>query len=302
MTMIPEIERIVRDIKNLKVQGSTDVSAAGVECLRIAASKSRAKNKGEFINQLRDLAERISKVRVTEPALRNALKYVIMKASLHEDFGSIKEYTVQVCKNYIHQIRDFIKEISEIGSEMIEDGDVILTHCHSDNVTGILIEAKRKGKRFRAIVTETRPMYQGLMTVKDLMNAGIEVTLCVDAAIGYVMKEVTKVLVGVDAILADGSIVNKIGTFPIAVMAKEFGVPFYVAGGTYKFDPDTVHGKKEPIENRDPSEVADPKKFPGVKIINPAFDVTPSKFVTGLITERGMTKPEWIREIAEDMV
>ena len=234
--------------------------------------------------------------------MRNALKHVLIRIKLHEDFETIKEYTQQVCRNYLIQLRNTVKLISEIGADLIEDGDVVLTHCHSKNVTEILKKAKRQGKDFKVIVTETRPKYQGIVTAKELSQAGINVIFCVDSAIGYVMKKVKKVLVGCDAILADGSVVNKIGTFPMAVMAKDFGVPVYVAGGTYKFDAETAFGKKEPIEQRDPKEVIDPKKLPGVEIINPAFDITPSHLIESLITERGVTRPEWIREIAEDMI
>ncbi|HDD72717.1 MAG TPA: S-methyl-5-thioribose-1-phosphate isomerase [Candidatus Aenigmarchaeota archaeon] len=299
--MIPAIAKIIKDIKDLKIQGSTNISTAGVECIRLAAKHSRAKTKRAFISELERLCVTLSKARVTEPALRNALKYVMIRIKLHEDFKTIKEYTEQVCRNYLRELRDMVKVIAEIGSGLIENGDVILTHCHSENVTAILLASKKQGKRFRVIVTETRPMYQGLITARALSKAGIKVTLCVDSAIGYVMKGVKKVLVGCDAILVDGSIVNKIGTFPIAVLARDFGVPFYVAGGTYKFATETVLGRQEPIENRDPKEVADPRSLPGVEIINPSFDVTPAEFIKILITEKGVTRPEWIMELSRGM-
>ena len=168
-------------------------------------------------------------------------------------------------------------------------------HCHSHDVVAILLEAKKQGKRFDVIVTETEPRRQGELTARDLLKAGIKVTYCVDSAIGYVMKSADRVLVGCDAILADGSIVNKIGTFPIAIVAQRFGVPFYVAGETLKFDTQTIAGIPEKIEQRDPKEVIDPKKIRGAKIINPAFDVTPADYVHSLITEKGIMKPEMLR-------
>jgi ribose 1,5-bisphosphate isomerase len=299
--MIPAIEKTIRDIRALRIQGSTSISESGVKCLKIAAKGSRAKNKREFISELQKVVESVSKARITEPALRNALKYVMVRVNLHDNFPTIKEYTQQVCDNYLKQLSEVVKMIADIGSEIIDQGDVILTHCHSENVTAILLEAKRRGKKFRVIVTETRPMYQGIMTAKELSKAGIEVTFVVDSAIGFVMKDVKKVLVGCDAIFVDGSIVNKIGTFPIAVMARDFGKPFYVAGGTYKFATETVMGKVEIIEKRNPKEVWDPKELPGVEIVNPAFDITPARFIKDLITEKGMTKPEWIREISDEM-
>jgi ribose 1,5-bisphosphate isomerase len=299
--MLPAVKRIIRGIKTLRIQGSTDISESGVEGLKIAAKSSKAKTKKEFIAEMQKVVESESKARITEPALRNALKYVMVRVNLHDDFKTIKEYTQQVCDNYLKQVNEVVDMIADIGSEIIDQGDVILTHCHSENVTEIFKEAKKRGKNFKVIVTETRPMYQGIMTAKELSKAGIETVLVVDAAIGFVMKDVKKVLVGCDAIFVDGSIVNKIGTFPIAVMAMDFGKPFYVAGGTYKFATETVMGKKESIEMRDSKEVWDPKELPKVEILNPAFDVTPAKFIKDLITEKGMTKPEWIREITDEM-
>ncbi len=295
----PEAQKIIDDIRALKIQGATMIAGSAVRCIEITAKKSKAKTRPAFIAELQRLNDKLANARPTEPALRNAIKSVLLRVQIYEEFDTIKRYTVQVCRNYIKELKSMIDKIADVGSNQIKDGDHILTHCHSEHVIAILKNARKHGKRFDVYVTETRPKYQGIMTARKLMNAGIKVTYCIDAAIGYIMRDITKVLVGCDAILADGSIVNKIGTFPMAVMANKFGIPVVVAGGTYKFDAQTILGHPEPVEHRDPSEIISPRKLSKAKIINPAFDITPAEFVHSLITEKGITKPEWVRELAE---
>lgn len=298
-TILPETKKIIDDIKALKIQGATRIAGSGVRCIEITARKSKAKTRAAFISELQTLNEKLANARPTEPALRNAIKSVLLRVQIYEDFDTIKRYTVQVCRNYIKELKTMINKIADIGSNQIKDGERILTHCHSEHVIAILKTAKRQGKKFEVFVTETRPKYQGIITAKKLLKSGIKVTFCIDAAIGYIMRNITKVLVGCDAILADGSIVNKVGTFPIAVMANKFGIPVVVAGGTYKFDAQTILGQPEPVEQRDPSEVVSPRALPKANVINPAFDITPAEFVHSLVTEKGITKPEWVRELAE---
>ncbi len=295
----PEVTKIITDIKALKIQGATKIAGAGVRCIEITARKSKSKTRAAFISELHELNEKLANARPTEPALRNAIKSVLLRVQIYEEFETIKHYTVQVCRNYTKELKSMINKIADIGSNQIKDGDRILTHCHSEHVIAILLTAKRQGKKFEVFVTETRPKYQGLITAKKLLRAGIKITYCIDAAIGYIMRDVTRVLVGCDAILADGSIVNKIGTFPIAITANKFGIPVVVAGGTYKFDAQTILGHPEPVEHRDPSEVINPRSVPKATVINPAFDITPAEFVHSLVTEKGITKPEWVRELAE---
>ncbi len=296
---MPEVKSIIAEIKALKIQGATRIAGSGVRCIEITARKSKAKSRAVFISELQELNEMLANARPTEPALRNAIKSVLLRVQIYEDFDTIKKYTVQVCRNYVKELKSMINKIADVGSNQIKEGDRILTHCHSEHVIAILEIAKKQGKSFEVIVTETRPKYQGMITAKKLLKSGIKVTYCIDAAIGYIMKNVTKVLVGCDAILADGSIVNKVGTFPIALTASKFGVPVVVAGGTYKFDAQTILGHPEPVEHRDPAEVVNLRQIPKATVINPAFDITPAEFVHSLVTEKGITKPEWVRELAE---
>lgn len=288
--MPQKVSKIIRDIKTLKIQGAREVAKAGIRALEITAKTSKAKNKKRFLADLQKTKDLLLKSRPTEPALRNILRNIVL--SIHQYQGSydpkrIREYTLDVCEGYMKELRVALEIIGKIGAEHVSGGDVILTHCHSHSVMEILMEAKRQGKRFEVIVTETRPVNQGLMTAGELSRAGIKNTLVVDSAIGYVMKGVTKCLTGSDAIFPDGSVVNKIGTLPIAIVAGKFGKPFMVAAGTYKFTDDI----KIEIEKRDPDEIVDHEKIGKTSIINPAFDVTPAALISLIITERGAVRP-----------
>jgi ribose 1,5-bisphosphate isomerase len=294
---MPKIEAVVSDISMLKIQGAKDVALAGIKCIRIAASESAATKTDDFVDELRKVSEKVSMARPTEPALRNCIGMILRKLERYElrRIENIKKYAVMTCDRLIKDIEAMVAKMASIGAGNISDGDTILTHCHSGHVIAILKEAKAQRKNFRVIVTETEPHRQGLTTAKELLEAKIPVTYCVDSAVGYVMKRVDKVLVGCDAILADGSIVNKIGTLPIAIVASRFNVPVFVAGESIKFDSLTIGGMPEPIEQRSPEEISGYKELKGAEIINPAFDTVPADLIAALITEIGIMKPELLR-------
>jgi len=289
------VAQTIKDIKDLKVQGARDVAKAGIICIKTTAEKSRAKNKRAFVSDLQKVVDKLVRARVTEPMLKNSLKIIMLKVHEH-GFENIKQFTSRLCENYLIELRSLLNEIAEEGANQIMDGDVILTHCHSDSVLEALRLAKKQGRRFEVIVTETEPRGQGILTAKDLLKSGIKVTFCVDSAVGHVMGSVDKVMMGCDAILPDGSIVNKIGTFPISIVAMQFARPVYILAETLKYT------RKVEIEQRDPREIIDPKKIKGAKIINPAFDVTPAEYVHVLVTERGLMSPEAVRELLAEEV
>jgi len=249
------------------------------------------------VEELRKVGGKASAARPTEPALRNCINIILAKVDRYElrRIQNIKKYAAMSCDKLAKDIEAMVTKIAVIGAGNISEGDTILTHCHSGHVIAILKEAKAQKKNFRVIVTETEPLRQGVQTARELLEARIPVTYCVDSAIGAVMKKVDRVLVGCDAILADGSIVNKIGTLPIAIVAARFNTPLFVAGESIKFDSQTVAGMPEPIETRSPAEIAQYSELRGADIINPAFDVVPAELVTALITELGVMKPELLR-------
>lgn len=284
------IAQIIKDIKSLKIQGAREVAKAGVKCLKIAAEKSRARNKRDFIRDLQKVVDKLLKARPTEPMLKNSIKIIMLKVHDH-DFVNIKNFTSRLCDNYLLEMKNLLNRIAEEGANQILDGDVILTHCHSHDVIQAMVLAKKQGRKFEVIVTETEPRGQGIITARDLLKEKIPVTFCIDSAVGHVMGSVDKVMIGCDAILPDGSIVNKIGTFPMSIVAMQFAKPVFVLAETLKYT------RKVEIEERDAKEVIDPKKIKGAKIINPAFDITPAEYIHVIVTERGLMSPRAVRDL-----
>ena len=298
------VKRTISEIKSLKVQGARNVARAAMGGLAVQARASRARAPPAFFKELERVADALAASRTTEPMLRNALDEALRMFFL--DVGAPSHGTVEEARrNVLGSVRSFERNssrskvrIAEFGAERIPAGSTVMTHCHSSTVTGILSRAQKAGKRISVICTETRPLYQGHITVKELSAAGIKTTLIVDSAIKAFMRDVDLVLVGADAITSSGELVNKIGTATLAFVAYEEELKFYAAAELFKYDPLTLWGRVEPIEERDPREVADPRKFPRVRIRNPAFDVTPARHITAYITEYGVVAPQSLYALA----
>jgi ribose 1,5-bisphosphate isomerase len=288
-----KIKAIVRDIKSLKIQGARNVAKASLEALIICASKSKARTQHEFLKEYSRTADELSQSRPTEPMMRNLLKeaehYAESKKS--EELVRLKKAVIAHEKSIIKSMENDAKKLALYGAKLIPDNSLVLTHCHSSTVTRILIQAKRMRKKFSVISFETRPRYQGRKTSKELASAGIDVTLAVDGAMGMFMKKADIVLVGADSISSRGDLINKIGTSTLAHIARMNDVSFYCAAELSKYSPRTMFGTREKIEERDHKEVWErPPK--GVKIRNPAFEATSSKYINGYITEIGVIPPQ----------
>jgi ribose 1,5-bisphosphate isomerase len=183
-----------------------------------------------------------------------------------------------------------------VGVKRITDGSRVLTHCHSSAVSEILRTAKANEIDFELFLTETRPRYQGRITAREMTEAGVKATMLVDSAVRTFLNQVDLVLVGSDAITSEGNVINKIGTSLIALAAQEARTPFYIATELLKFDPQTIHGDFEVIEERPTVEVwPDPPE--GLMIRNPAFDVTRREYIHGIICEEGLISPPSIMEV-----
>jgi methylthioribose-1-phosphate isomerase len=202
--------------------------------------------------------------------------------------------------------------IGEQGNKIVPRKAVILTHCNAGSLAtggygtalGVIRAAHEAGKKIEVFADETRPWLQGLrLTAFELMEEGIPVTVIADSAAGSLMRQgkVDLVITGADRIAANGDVANKIGTYQVAVLARENKVPFYVAAPLSTIDRRIRSGNMIPVEERDSSEISHFRKIrvgpPGVKVYNPAFDVTPAKYVTGIITEHGILKAPYEKQI-----
>jgi len=283
----------IEDIKSLKIQGATNVTKAGMQFLHDFAERHQNKPHEELFKDLMKAKELIKNARATEPALRNGLQFVLNKliAVKEEPHCDIAECVTEYSKIYIETIKQAKKKIAEIGAERIPSSHEfsVLTHCHSSVVTGILLKAKEQGKDLRVFCTETRPRYQGRITAKELLDAGIKVTQIVDSAMRWVVRRypIDMILIGADAITSEGTVLNKIGSRLLALVAREMHIPYYVATPLLKYNPESVFGTLEKIEMRSYEEIW-PDKPEGLKIKNPAFETVSRRYIDGLITEAGI--------------
>ncbi len=264
-------EQICKDIKSLKIQGAVNVAKAGVQALKLKHDPVSVK--------------KIISLRLTEPALRNAINFSLK---------DIKKNPDKALKHF----EEAKKKIVEIGAREIPGKSIVFTHCHSSAVTGILKEAF-KTKKFEVYCTETRPLYQGRITAKELAAAKIPVTMFVDSAARYALKKATIMLIGADAVLSSGKIANKIGSELFAEVAKRYDVPVFVCTDSWKFDPMTIWGYEEKIEKRETKEVW-PNPPKGVKISNIAFELVHPDLIESVISELGVHSVDnFIEEIEE---
>jgi len=278
--MTSGVDEATEKIRSMQIRGALDIGIAAAETLKNVVDSTDAKN---LISELEDAGLKLKSAAISLP---NSVDYVIYLANKIRD----KEELSEKIQEFIDDLRNSINTIAEIGSNLINDGDVILTHCQSDTVGEILKKAWDDGRKINVICTETRPRNQGYLTAKKLSGHGIPTTLIVDSAAYFIMKEqrVNKVIVGADTIKASGDVINKIGTSQIALCAHSMNIPVIVAAESIKFSPQSIYGKFVKIEERSEDEVAD---IPGVKIRNPAFDVTPSEHLDMIVTEHGIINP-----------
>lgn len=287
-----------KQIKRLEIQGARNVAIAAIKSVKKVASDSNVKNKEDFVNELSEAKTVLFASRSTEPLMRNAIRYVIQSVESSNKTGvqEIIDLVSKITDKFLERLESSKERIASIGSKRITDGSKVFTHCHSSTVMNMLRKAKLAGKRFEVICTESRPVFQGRITAKEALDYGIQTTLIVDSAARLFMNEVDLVLVGADAITSEGNVINKIGTSMIALAAKEARTPFYVVSELLKFDPATVLGDYEKIEERNPKEVWN-KPPKDLIIKNPAFDVTRREFIHGIICEEGVVSPDSISEL-----
>ncbi len=296
--MTKSVRVTAEQIRKLQVQGARNVAIAAIKAIQIQAENTKAQTRKEFIAQLCEARELLFFARETEPLMRNAVRWVITQVE-DSDERKVTELCnlVSVSSGKFQKSLDASKErIAEIGAKRIREGSVVFTHCHSSTVTHLLAKAKADGKTFEVICTETRPAFQGRITAKEMLQLGVKTTFIVDSAARSFMHDVDMVIVGADAITSEGNVVNKIGSSTIAVLAHEARKPFYVVSELLKFDPATLYGEYEKIEERSRDEIW--KEAPQeLNVRNPAFDVTPRDLIHGIICEEGIVSPQSVAEV-----
>lgn len=285
-----ELKTTMKRIKNLTIQGATNVAIFGVLAFANHAKTVPLKEE-KLSNHLEAVVNQLSSVRVTEPALKNGLRYVM--TGIQSDG---KESAIDHGNNYIDLINDAKLKIFSTGAERIQDGSRVFTHCHSSITVGIFLEAAKQGKDFEVISTETRPLYQGRKTARRLLKNNIRVTHIVDSAMRWAMNRFKPhmIFMGADAITVEGVALNKIGSRLCALAAEEEHIPLYICSSLLKYDQATSIGRLSEIEMRDPFEIWDEDVPLGIRILNPAFETIDRNNISAYITEAGLIPPQTI--------
>ncbi len=295
-------------IKEMYVRGAPAIGAAAAYGLALAAVHSPARNGSELTSDVRQAADVLRATRPTASNLFWALERMLARLEREsaEDVSAMQQALVAEAEALADEDVQANKRMGDYGAELIEDGYNILTHCNAGALATVdygtalapVRTAWTQGKQVHVYVDETRPRLQGArLTSWELMRDGIPMTLIADNAAGYFIQKgkVDIIFVGADRVVANGDVVNKIGTYKVAVVARENGVPFYAVVPTSTVDLSLASGDEVPIEERAAEEVTHVRGQPigpeGVNVANPAFDVTPHRYVTGIITERGIVYP-----------
>lgn len=306
---------VAEAIKSMKVRGAPAIGVAAAYGLVLGALEC-SKDRENWLPKLEEIAKELKSTRPTAVNLYWAIDRMmsVIANSKGKDLDGIVKLLEEEAQKIAFEDVESNRAIGRFGNTLVPQKANILTHCNTGALAtwdygtalGVIREAYGSGKEIHVFADETRPFLQGSrLTVWELMEDNIPVTLITDSMAGFVMAQgkVDLVVVGADRITANGDVANKIGTYSVAVLAKEHGIPFYVAAPMTTFDLSLKAGKDIPIEERSRREITHigevqvaPEK---VNVYNPAFDVTPSKYITALITDKGIIYPPYEKNIAK---
>lgn len=300
---------VAKGIKELIIRGAPAIGVAAAMGVALGVQGINARDFKGFYDGMDEICKHIGATRPTAVNLFWALDRMKKVAVANKDkpLNNIKGLLIEEANKILQEDIDANRAMGRHGAKFIKDGDTILTHCNAGALAtggygtalGVIRAAREEGKDIRVFADETRPVLQGArLTAWELMEDSIPVTLITDNMAGYFMKKgmINLCIVGADRIARNGDVANKIGTYSVAVLSREHGIPFYVAAPVSTIDFTTPSGEQIPIEERNPTEVTHicgkiqiaPSK---VNIANPAFDVTPGRYIMAIITERGAFKP-----------
>jgi len=308
---------VARAITDMVVRGAPAIGAAAAFGLALAGRQSQANDRAQLMRDLEEAAAVLRQARPTAVNLSWALDR-LMRVAIRADLETADDVRAALMAE-AQQLADedvaLNRRMGFNGAALVEDGDTILHHCNTGALAavdwgtalGVVFAAHEQGKRVHVLVDETRPRLQGArLTAWELKQRGISFDLIADNAAGHFMRtgQVRLCLVGADRIAANGDVANKIGTYTLGVVARENGVPFYSVAPTSTVDLSLAHGDLIPIEERNPNEVLN-LQFEGERVApegitarNPAFDVTPHRYVTAIVTENGIVRPPFLKNLA----
>jgi len=312
-----DYREVARAITEMVVRGAPAIGATAAFGLVLAGFQSRATDRAQLLRDLEEAAAVLRQARPTAVNLGWALERVL-RVAVNEDLDTaddVRQALLAEAQKLADEDVALNQRMGAHGATLVEEGDTILHHCNTGALAavdfgtalGVVFAVHAQGKRIHVLVDETRPRLQGArLTAWELKQAGVSFDLISDTAAGYFMRQgqVNLCLVGADRVAANGDVANKIGTYQIAVLAKENGVPFYAVVPTSTVDLSLAHGDQIPIEERGADEVLDiqvkgERATPDrITARNPAFDVTPNRYLTAIVTENGIVRPPYIKSLA----
>lgn len=311
-TVCGSLEAVHQAIQRMIVRGAPAIGVAAGYAMVLAAGSFQEEGRETFLQYMQERGEYLKSARPTAVNLGWAVDRIMGRAAAatgeHKPLEAVKREVEAEAAAIHREDRDGNRKIGENLLSLLKDGDTVLTHCNAGSLAtseygtalSVFYMAKEKGMELKAYADETRPRLQGAnLTAFELMEHGVDVTLICDNMAALVMSQgkIDAVIVGCDRVAANGDTANKIGTFSVSVLAKQFGIPVYIAAPTSTIDLDCPSGARIPIEERSGEEITvingeyvAPKE---VKTYNPAFDVTPAEYLTAIVTEKGIVYPPY---------
>ena len=310
---LDDYRQVVAAIRDMQIRGAPALGVAAAYAVALAARELRPDAPSDLLFELEQASREIVAARPTAVNVAWAVRRMIDIAASLPNTSDVPQRLLQEAQDMQREDVSANRGIGLHGADLVPEGGAVLTHCNTGALAtagygtalGVIRAAWESGKRFQVFHTETRPFLQGArLTAWELVQLGIPATMVVDSAAGLLLKDgnIKCVVVGADRIAANGDTANKIGTYALAVLAKENQVPFYIAASTSTVDLDLPSGDLIPIEQRDPSEVTHlggiRTAAEGIDVQNPSFDVTPHRYIAAIITERGVVRAPYAENLA----
>ncbi|MFC1908224.1 S-methyl-5-thioribose-1-phosphate isomerase [Chloroflexota bacterium] len=302
-------QAVASAIKDMNIRGAPAIGVLAAYGIALGALEIEAPDRDKFLEKLQGITRTIASTRPTARNLFQTIERMEQVARVGQDIKQLKKTLTDEAVKIHSEEAEASKKLSQLGAELIEDGFTILTHCNSGALAtagygtalGVIKWAHEQGKKIKVLATETRPLLQGArLTAWELKEANIPFNLITDSMAGYFMSrgEVNCTIVGADRIASNGYTANKIGTYGLAVLANVHGIPFYVAAPTTTIDFSLTSGYQIPIEERSREEVTHIQGISiapeGTEAANPTFDITPSQYITAIITEKGIIEKPYV--------
>ncbi len=288
-----DIEETSKKIEDMTIRGAGRIARSASKALAEYAETFEGNDLDEFLKGLDNAEKRLISTRPTAVSLFNGVKLTTRNAKQKRSLDSARKAIIHDSKEFCRMSESSYSMMAKHGAVLVPmPGKMAITICNSTAAISVLKAAYSSGKIVGVYSCETRPKRQGLITVRELAEAGVPVTLIVDSAMRYVMPNVSIAFIGTDTLESDGSVLNKIGTGLLAATARDFRVPVYACAETYKFMPASKMGKRVEIEQRPVGEIVKSGEVPDeVQVYNPVFERVPPDMITGIITEHGVIKP-----------